>query len=332
MGQNVFANMMEISGKASDNKSIAAMPDVCLSPPSPPAGPIPIPYPNTAMASDMTGGSKTVKIGGEEVGLKNKSKYKQSNGDEPATNSFGGGLLSHKITGALYFSAWSFDVKFEGSNVTRFGDLTTGNHTNTPETGNGAVTSSIAGLATAQEGIGGDCSKLRQANTEARQSMQTARRKGDRRFAHKGVRTAGNKNSVITHAVYTPAGGSPRIMRACSDIAAEKYDDSFSKYPGKKKGPSKMNKEEGCGPHTYKLNRALPDTCHTEARMMEEIFSAPGGKGGSLLLAVNWPSPKPGRRPCDPCERCNELICAASKCMTIEICNEKGKKEPACRK
>jgi hypothetical protein len=38
MGVNVFANGMEISCKKSDNKSIAAMPDICLSPPSPPAG------------------------------------------------------------------------------------------------------------------------------------------------------------------------------------------------------------------------------------------------------------------------------------------------------
>jgi len=52
MGAKVFANGMEISGKASDNKSIAAMPEVCMSPPSPPAGPVPIPYPNTAMASN----------------------------------------------------------------------------------------------------------------------------------------------------------------------------------------------------------------------------------------------------------------------------------------
>ena len=73
MGATVFANGMSIACKAADGKTIAAMPDVCLSPPSPPAGPLPIPYPNTAMASDTTNGSKTVQIGGQEVMLKDKS-------------------------------------------------------------------------------------------------------------------------------------------------------------------------------------------------------------------------------------------------------------------
>lgn len=77
MGANVFANGREISAKAASNKTIAKMPDVCLSPPSPPAGPIPVPYPNFSKASDTTGGSKKVKIGKKEVGLKGKSKYKK---------------------------------------------------------------------------------------------------------------------------------------------------------------------------------------------------------------------------------------------------------------
>src|SRR4051794_27589157 len=99
MSKNVFANGMEISGKKDDNKAIASMPDVCLSPPSPPAGPVPIPYPNTSQASDTSDGSKTVKIGDDEVGLKNASIYKKSTGDEAATKSLGMGVVSHNITG-----------------------------------------------------------------------------------------------------------------------------------------------------------------------------------------------------------------------------------------
>ena len=67
MSKNVFANGREISAKNDDNKATASMPDVCLSPPSPPAGPVPLPYPNTAMASDTSDGSKTVKIGGARI-------------------------------------------------------------------------------------------------------------------------------------------------------------------------------------------------------------------------------------------------------------------------
>ena len=124
MGSAVYANGMSIACKAADGKTIAAMPDVCLSPPTPPAGPIPVPYPNTAMASDTTKGSKTVQIGGQEVMLKDQSTFKKSTGDEAATKTLGMGVVSHQIQGEVNFAAWSMDVKFEGENVPRHLDIT----------------------------------------------------------------------------------------------------------------------------------------------------------------------------------------------------------------
>lgn len=129
MSNEVFANSNEIACKSGDDKVIAAFPDVCLSPPSPPAGPVPIPYPDTSFSKDMKNGSKTVKINGKEVMLKDKSFYKTSPlGDEAATKGLGAGVISHVITGKTYFVAWSMDVKFEGQNVDRHLDLTTSNH------------------------------------------------------------------------------------------------------------------------------------------------------------------------------------------------------------
>lgn len=132
MANQVYANGREVSCKAADGKSICAFPDVCLSPPSPPAGPIPIPYPNTGFASDMTEGSKTVKISDKEVMLKDKSYFKKSTGDEAATKSLGMGVVTHQIQGKVYFTSWSMDVKFEGENVVRHLDLTTHNHGSCP--------------------------------------------------------------------------------------------------------------------------------------------------------------------------------------------------------
>jgi len=132
MGMQVYANGMSIACKAADGKTIAAMPDVCLSPPTPPAGPVPIPYPNTAMASDTTNGSKTVQINGEEVMLKDQSTFKQSNGDEAATKSLGMGVVTACIQGEVSFVAWSMDVKFEGANVPRHLDLTLHNEQSVP--------------------------------------------------------------------------------------------------------------------------------------------------------------------------------------------------------
>jgi uncharacterized Zn-binding protein involved in type VI secretion len=133
MGKKVFANGMEIAHKAGDGKVIAAFPDVCLSPPSPPAGPVPIPYPNTSMASDLQSGSKKVMIGGKPLALKGQSYFATSPlGDEAATRSFGGGVVSHSITGKTYFQAASMDVTVEGKAVCRHLDITTSNHASEP--------------------------------------------------------------------------------------------------------------------------------------------------------------------------------------------------------
>lgn len=129
MSNEVYANMMEVSCKAAAGKAICAFPDVCFTPPTTPATPpgVPIPYPNTGMASDTTDGSSTVKISGQEIMLKNKSYFKQSTGDE-AGCAPKKSVITSKIKGKVYFNAWSMDVKVEGENVVRHLDLTTHNH------------------------------------------------------------------------------------------------------------------------------------------------------------------------------------------------------------
>jgi hypothetical protein len=129
MANEVFANNMEVSCKQAAGKSICAFPDVCFTPPENPATPpgVPLPYPNTGMASDTTDGSSTVKISGQEVMLKNKSYFKKSTGDEAGCAAKKGAVTS-KNMGKVYFNAWSMDVKVEGENVVRNLDLTTHNH------------------------------------------------------------------------------------------------------------------------------------------------------------------------------------------------------------
>ncbi len=136
MGNEVYANGMELACKAGQGKSICAFPDVCFTPPQTPATPpgVPIPYPNTGLASDTTDGSKAVQISGQEVMLKNKSYFKKSTGDE-AGSAPKKGLVTSQIQGKVYFNAWSMDVKFEGENVVRNLDMTTHNHASpTPNT------------------------------------------------------------------------------------------------------------------------------------------------------------------------------------------------------
>ncbi|MCA9500782.1 MAG: DUF4150 domain-containing protein [Nitrospira sp.] len=334
MAANVFANGREISAKKSNNKTIAKMPDVCLSPPSPPAGPIPIPYPNFAKSKDTTGGTKKVLIGGAEVGLKGKSKYKKSVGDKPATRNFGASIVSHGLEGPVHHQAGSFDVKFEGTNVVRFGDLTTGNHSNPglppgPDMGGVAPGATEAG-----------CKALHAKNDQERERLSKARRKkGDQRRAHRGVRSAARGNTTISTASWMGPG---QILKAASKAVIHKYDSSFSEgHTTKdiKKRTSKDGKKVSsgaCGGHKY-AKTSMPHTSHTEARIIEEIFKAnPKPTGGTLVLAVNWPGgPAKGKRTCDPCTHCQELICAVSKpapgCLDIVLCSDENKPEkPKC--
>ena len=123
MATTVFANMMGISHKGSGAKSLV-FPDVCKTPT--PGGPVPIPYPNLAVASDLSGGSKTVSIAGNSTTIKGCC-YANSTGDEPGSV---GGVASGKFKGKAEFVLYSFDVKIEGKNACRMGDLMTHNDRN----------------------------------------------------------------------------------------------------------------------------------------------------------------------------------------------------------
>lgn len=133
MSNQVYANNMEVSCKAAAGKSICAFPDVCMTPPQTPATPpgVPIPYPNTGMASDSSDGSTSVKISNQEVMLKNKSSFSKSTGDEAGAAPMKA-VVTHKNMGKVFFNAWSMDVKVEGENVVRMLDLTTHNHGSVP--------------------------------------------------------------------------------------------------------------------------------------------------------------------------------------------------------
>lgn len=123
MTSTVFANGMGLSHKKSGGIS-TVFPDVCKTPS--PAGPIPIPYPNISKSSDTDKGSKTVKVQGNTTMLKG-SNYKTSTGDEAGS---AGGVVSSKTKGKSEFLLYSFNVKIEGKNACRMGDMLTHNDKN----------------------------------------------------------------------------------------------------------------------------------------------------------------------------------------------------------
>jgi uncharacterized Zn-binding protein involved in type VI secretion len=125
----VFAEMMGLFHKGSGGKSIAPA-DVCLTPPPPPAGPLPVPYVNMLQASDLSGGSKSVLIEGEPTALEDASSVSTSSGDEAGTQ--GGNVITHKTKGKGAFTLWSFTVKIEGKGVCRHGDMMGQNEASSP--------------------------------------------------------------------------------------------------------------------------------------------------------------------------------------------------------
>ena len=125
MPVTVGVSMMSVIHQASSGVTIA-FPDVCKTPT--PAGPVPIPYPNIAMSSDTAKGTKKVKCDGKPVCVKD-SNFKMSTGDEAGS---AGGVVSGKIKGKAEFVNFSFNVKFEGKNVTKAFDLMLHNDKNTP--------------------------------------------------------------------------------------------------------------------------------------------------------------------------------------------------------
>jgi hypothetical protein len=139
MSRTVYANNNAVACKAGDVKVIAAFPDVCKSPPPPPTGPMPVPYAASSFARDLHAGSKSVKIGGQPIALKNQSYFKSSPlGNEAATKGFGAGIASQQMGGKTYFAMWSMNVRAEGMNVCRHMDIATSNHgsnANTPPAG-----------------------------------------------------------------------------------------------------------------------------------------------------------------------------------------------------
>jgi hypothetical protein len=125
VGDTVFVNGRAVVHATSAGQSIA-FPDVCLCPPTPPAGPIPTPLPNTVMAADLAGGATSVLTEGNPTG-KQSSFFAKSTGNEPSQPT-GGGVITHGVMAKAYFQTFSFDVMFEGEPVVRHLDLLTHNH------------------------------------------------------------------------------------------------------------------------------------------------------------------------------------------------------------
>ena len=320
MSTNVFANGKEVAAKKSDNQSIAAMPDVCLSPPSPPAGPIPIPYPNFSAASDMADGTKTVKIAGDEVGMKDQSNYKTSKGDEAATKSLGMGVVTHGIQGKTFFAAWSSDVMFEGANAVRFMDMTTGNHSCDPP--NSADTTVCTGTPAPPDPDPSKCKELEEENEKQREALSS--KSSDKTLV--GPDDDGTGTTMASSEFVPSGGGSPTITSAHNNQKAHEFcEESLAK--GGEMSDRKEGKSGLCPEAEF--NHAAPcaqKSGHSEARTFDELGRIGKLGPGLITFNIDW---RPKKSPASkmPCQACHKMMCAAAeKCeIRVFICDKDNK-------
>lgn len=347
MGANVFANGREISAKKAGNRISGAMPDPCLSPPSPPAGPVPIPYPNFSDDSRTDNGTKTVLIDGDQVGRKSDSSYKDCKGDEAATRNFGMGTISHTIQGEMKFISWSFDVKFEDSNVPRHMDFMTGNH-GSPQTD--GSTAPVIGMQLPAGISPEDCETLGNKNEKEREKVieeledKSSLNKEEQKTLDKAQGTGMTISSVksqVPGAEGTFSASSSGCAQACNrsglvsggckeqkmGLNKKIRDDDDPKYDEAKEkagvlcDKSHVNPGGGAG-------------AHAEAKIanhMSKEFPSSPMRGGSMLFNIDWRfKRKQGPMQSNmPCTHCHKMMCHAMNkeegCdIQIFICDKDG--------
>ncbi len=293
MANDVFANGREISCKAADGKSIAAFPDVCMTPPENPTTPpgVPVPYPNTGMAKDATSGSKNVKISRKEVMLKNKSYFKKSTGNE-AGRAAKKGVVTSVNRGKVYFNAWSMDVKFEGQNVVRHLDLTTHNHAS-----QSGQTPPHPYLDSSAIGSPPECEDLNETLEATVQEELPPSRKKSSTIAL--AITQGNPSSMV--------GGASSIGRS-----TVRRGGKYAHWAeGVQRGDDPESNVTTCDGDTFKYKKGgRPKQGHAEAKIIEDFFS--NGAIGTLVISVSK----------SPCEHCSRLINEVNKGKDGKECNK----------
>jgi uncharacterized Zn-binding protein involved in type VI secretion len=133
----VNVNDLSVIHQTSNGIATATVPDVCKTPSA--AGPVPIPYPNIAMSSDLVSGTTTVTVDGSPAAIQS-SKFVKSSGDEAGV---AGGVASSVFMMEATFLSFSPTVTFDGQPACRLTDKMLMNKGNTVCMG-GAVNPPVA--------------------------------------------------------------------------------------------------------------------------------------------------------------------------------------------
>ncbi len=125
-GPNANVNSLSTVHQGSGGMAMATPPDVCMTP-GPSGPPMPVPYPNIAMSTDLVGGTTTVMVNDQLVATQ-PSKFIRSSGDEPGV---AGGVMSGVNMQQASWLMSSPTVTMEDAPVCRLSDKMLMNMSNT---------------------------------------------------------------------------------------------------------------------------------------------------------------------------------------------------------
>ncbi len=184
MGVTININGLSLAHKGSTGIATATIPDVCKTPS--PGGPIPLPYPNVAMVSDLAKGTKTIKTDGKMAANKG-SEMSRSSGDEPGT---AGGVKSSTFAKEATWMLYSFDVMLEGKNACRLTDKLFMNHQNTV-----CLAGFVNPIILKKEGLGAYCKALLECIEEIVGKGRTG--KSGKHYKDRGLEERMNQNRGV---------------------------------------------------------------------------------------------------------------------------------------
>jgi len=223
MPVTININNLSLCHKGSNGISMATIPDVCKTPS--PGGPVPIPYPNIAMASDLMKGTTTVKADGGNMCANYGSEFFKSTGDEPGVV---GGVASSTFIKEATWITFSFDVKLEGKAACRLTDKMFHNHQNTVNMG-GELQSPLPSALDAKAA----CYQCRkELSEEGKKSKDPETKEAGERL---GRENHDLEQAKLSQDVYDPDGGPPPGWKNISDDP-----DALKKYglsPGQLEKP-----------------------------------------------------------------------------------------------
>ena len=257
------------------------------------------------------------------------------------------GTISHTIQGGMKFISWSFDVKFEGSNVPRHLDFMTGNHGSTTD----GSTAPVIGKQL-PEGISAEeCGRLGEKNEKEREKVSDELEdKSSLNQKEQETLDKAQGTGMTISSAKSQVPGAQGTFSACSSGCAQACNPNGLVSGGtseQKMGLNKAVRASDAAEHDDAKEKAgvLCDKSHVHPgggagahaepkiiNQMSQEFPDTAMRGGSMLFNIDWRFKKRGKekRSGMPCSQCQKMMCHAMKECDIQIfiCDKDGNPQP----